>query len=874
MDILHKNLTCRCPAIERRKTASPVKGKKKKGLITRIKSLSAFEWTMVGTGVAIIVMAIILLSSLSAKKTVSDQMEEVYGVGQNLAGIGIAGESGLLAMADAKGRAIMIRETVSENETGTTDTEDENALIPVKVTFTSLEKDLKVKFINSETDRLITDVIFEVVLIDANGKETVLRDEDLDGIIYEKDIAAGDYEVRLTDVEGYEFVIYDSTVTVKKQIVYQQIDVTQEIKSESEVNVAQEDTAVNNVQAEEDAVEEPKIQDTVTYVDSTRTPVDGTDSQFTQIDKSAIAEPSYASRNVVEVSNEVFAARVGAEPGTTMAALIRTMLRTSENSVDNGENTENSETPTPTPKEEETPTPTPTSEANESETPTPTPTSGPSASPTASPTPSPTPTPTATPTISPSTVTGVTLEAESLTIVVGMTGEIRPTAKMADNSTVTTLSSFTYQSADEKVATVSSEGRVNAVATGTVEITVSYKDSSGNVQKAVCRVTVKQATIEDISLNKSSLSLAKDSTETLTATAKMSDGADSVTDGAKFSWSSSNTSVATVDKGVVTAVGTGTATITASFTDLEGTTRKAVCEVTVVNNASGDTSTRLYDKSGNQVYIKNSEGQYLEAVYADYYTASAFYIKTTTYNYTGWQTIEGNVYYFDQNGNKVTGDQIIQGVKYHFTDDGILAMDNNGIKGIDVSKWNGNIDWTAVKNSGINFVIIRCGYRGSSTGVLVEDSMFRSNIQGAKAVGLKVGIYFFTQAISEAEAVEEASMVLSLISGYGVNYPIFIDTERANGRADGLDRATRTAVCRAFCETIRNGGYTAGVYASKAWFNDNLNYSSLSGYKIWLAQYASEPSFGNRYDMWQYSEKGSVSGISGKVDMNISYMGY
>ena len=201
-------------------------------------------------------------------------------------------------------------------------------------------------------------------------------------------------------------------------------------------------------------------------------------------------------------------------------------------------------------------------------------------------------------------------------------------------------------------------------------------------------------------------------------------------------------------------------------------------------------------------------------------------------------------------------------------------MDKNGKIGIDVSKWNGNIDWNAVKNSGVSFVIIRCGYRGSSSGVLVEDPKFKANIAGANAAGLKVGVYFFTQAVNEVEAVEEASMVLSLIKGKGVSYPVFIDTERAGGRADSIDKATRTAVCKAFCETIKSGGYTPGVYASKSWYNDNLSYGTLSGYRIWLAQYASAPSFSNRYDMWQHTEKGTVSGISGKVDMNISYLGY
>ena len=155
--------------------------------------------------------------------------------------------------------------------------------------------------------------------------------------------------------------------------------------------------------------------------------------------------------------------------------------------------------------------------------------------------------------------------------------------------------------------------------------------------------------------------------------------------------------------------------------------------------------------------------------------------------------------------------------------------------------------------------------------------MFKSYVSGARAAGLKVGVYFFTQAINEVEAVEEASMTLSLIQGAGVGYPVFIDTERTsgrNGRADGLSKAQRTAVCKAFCETIKSGGFTPGIYASKAWYNDDLNYSELSSYRIWLAQYASTPSFSGHYDMWQYSAKGSVAGINGKVDMNMSYLGY
>ena len=154
--------------------------------------------------------------------------------------------------------------------------------------------------------------------------------------------------------------------------------------------------------------------------------------------------------------------------------------------------------------------------------------------------------------------------------------------------------------------------------------------------------------------------------------------------------------------------------------------------------------------------------------------------------------------------------------------------------------------------------------------------MYRSNIQGALNAGLKVGIYFFTQAVNEVEAVEEASMVLGLIKGYNISYPVFLDVESSNGgRGDSINTATRTAVCKAFCQTIQNSGYKAGIYANKTWLNSYIDAPGLTGYKIWLAQYAAAPSYTRtKYDMWQYSSKGRVSGLSGDVDMNISYMGY
>lgn len=194
-------------------------------------------------------------------------------------------------------------------------------------------------------------------------------------------------------------------------------------------------------------------------------------------------------------------------------------------------------------------------------------------------------------------------------------------------------------------------------------------------------------------------------------------------------------------------------------------------------------------------------------------------------------------------------------------------------QGIDVSKWQGDIDWDKVKGAGIEFAIIRAGYRGSVTGSLVEDPYFVTNMKGASASGVPVGVYFFTQAVNEVEAVEEASAVLQLVKEYKLEYPIFIDTEGAggNGRADGLDVDTRTLVCEAFCRTIENAGYEAGVYGSRNWYNNRLYADKLDKYFIWLAEYRSIPLYQGYYQMWQYTSKGKVNGIEGNVDLDIYY---
>ena len=200
--------------------------------------------------------------------------------------------------------------------------------------------------------------------------------------------------------------------------------------------------------------------------------------------------------------------------------------------------------------------------------------------------------------------------------------------------------------------------------------------------------------------------------------------------------------------------------------------------------------------------------------------------------------------------------------------------DGNARKGIDVSKWNKEIDWEAVKEDGVEFAIIRCGYRGSSSGALIIDPLYEDNIKGAIAAGIPVGVYFFTQAVTELEAIEEASMVISLIRQYDVDYPVFLDSESAGGkgRADDLSSEDRTKYHQAFMQTIASAGYQTGIYASTNWLNKRVDMNKLSNYNTWLAQYADVPTYDGYYHMWQYTSKGTINGISTNVDLNLCYM--
>lgn len=199
------------------------------------------------------------------------------------------------------------------------------------------------------------------------------------------------------------------------------------------------------------------------------------------------------------------------------------------------------------------------------------------------------------------------------------------------------------------------------------------------------------------------------------------------------------------------------------------------------------------------------------------------------------------------------------------------------VNGIDVSSHNGSIDWGAVKASGIDYAIIRAGYRTMQSGTLGEDTNFRANIQGALNAKLKVGVYIFSQATNQNEAVEEANYILGKIAGYNISLPVVIDFEYGpnnTGRlADAnLDIDTATAVCAAFCNTVKSAGYTPMIYANKYMLESRVRGDVLGQhYKIWLANYTTQTSYTGEYYVWQYSSAGAVGGVAGRVDCNFFY---
>lgn len=1031
----------------RRKQANPI--------VEFWNSLHTMDKVVGFTGIFVCIFAIITFSILANAKATDKQVQAFASVGENLSQINVTDDSVFLAVADAHKAKQEAADVTDIDESEEYNEKEDNSDVQVGLNMTSVEKDLKIKFVNRKTGKLVPLVNFQVE-IKGPDKTYTKDDDDKDGIIYLTGITPGKYTVRITgpeNVEGYSLPSDAQEVTVKDHIEYKKIDVADEVKKESEVNAAKEDTQVKTQT-------ESVLQDTVEWVESTKIPVGGSgnDGAYVEVKKADVPDPSASAslvfdkfygvksqkpwvlfetvqtqgqesentdkstktENSTNPSDPIAVTGISISPNSASGKVDESVsfsVKISPEGADNQEvswsssnnsvaTVENgtvkfvgvgSATISVVSKDNDTIKATADVTVSAEEKPVDKPvesvsisgetnvTVGSSITLSANVSPDDakydgvtwSSSDSSIATVAGGTVTGV--KAGEVTITAeagGKSGTQKITVKDAEvvlnsiaikgeasgkKGATIQLSitpnpanadaSVTWKSSNEGVATIDANGKVTCKAAGDTTITATSKKDTGKTATLAFKVTedvTKKFDMKDVSVTagqfknledyctiqgSSSRSFSIENTKfatvdgngrikairagetKITVTVKFQDGTTQtqtkkltvtaasvkgitldktkvtlkVGDSIKLNptidttgytgclWYTSDKNIVSLEEhgnGTIKALKPGKVTITAKAS--EDTSKTATCEITVTGeDPKNDTKTPLKDKSGKQLYVKTADGKYVLAVVADYYKYNVFYRENENveYKYTGWQTIDGKRYYFDKNGNKVTGDQVIQGVKYSFGSDGALSS-GSGVLGIDVSKHNGNINWTEVKNSGVSFVIIRCGYRGSSTGALIEDPKFKANVQGATAAGLKVGIYFFTQAVNQIEAVEEASMTVSLIKNYKISYPVFLDVEASGGRADGLDTGTRTQIVNAYCQTIQNSGYTAGVYANKTWLNSKLNVGSLGGYKIWLAQYAAAPTYNGRYDMWQYSSTGKIGGISGNTDLNISYLGY
>ena len=210
---------------------------------------------------------------------------------------------------------------------------------------------------------------------------------------------------------------------------------------------------------------------------------------------------------------------------------------------------------------------------------------------------------------------------------------------------------------------------------------------------------------------------------------------------------------------------------------------------------------------------------------------------------------------------------------FAFREDYLTCLTAPSVLGIDVSEWQTDIDWGKVKAAGIEFVMIRVGWRGSEKGLLTEDVSARNHYAGASAAGLKIGAYFFSQAITPEEAVEEADFLLNIVKDWQLSMPAVYDWEyiSADSRTGNMDADTLTACSKAFCDRVAAAGYEPMVYFNTSQSLTLLHLGELTDYKFWLAQYRTGLLYPYRVDMWQYTETGSVPGIQGNVDINLYF---
>ena len=775
---------------KRRHVSRTAKRKQKQGGVT----LSPTEKGLITAGCVVAILAVALSGILVEARQIGNAVRSFQQVGTGMEGIAMIGEEGVVAVAQAKYDAQ--RKEELEKAKKEAEELEEKDIIKVDMTAQTIKGDLKIKFLDSETGHLIEGVPFAAKITDPSGSEKRHIDDDKNGIIYLEGIPAGTYTVEEDEIEGKKYKKYrvnkaKHAVAVSDVLAYEAVDVSDEVKDQSEVNAAAEDNMAAN-----DTPEEATLVNTVELVESTKTLISGGDS-YKEIPKSMIRDP-YQTASVRQ--------------GTSFVRLSR-----------RNENTEDGTQNTPAEK----------------------------------------------------IALQVEIRNAPASLNVGESAQLAFACGPAEG-----VSELVWSTPGDYVV-VSTDGRVTAVKGGGVsQITLTAK--SADPERYIEASHTVSIEVKEVQAASGAVALTFPDGNREVQTGY--EGQIKVTwtgDAGGVSWQVAPEGIISVNMdGSFKALKAGTATVTA--TSLKDSSATAVCNITVTEApAQVNDNAELKDADGNQVYVKAGE-EYRRAVNTDYRSEGPFYVmthSTEVYRYTGFQTINGKTYYYDKTSNLVRGEQVIGGITYKFDDEGVLQQGSGGARGIDVSQYNGAIDWAQVKASGVEFAIIRLGYRGWGSGVLVEDSRFRQNIQGAAANGIRVGVYFVTQAVNDVEAVEEASMVLGIIRNYGISYPVFLDVETSGGkgagRADGISVATRTAVCNAFCRTISNSGYRAGVYANKTWLDKYIDTPQIAGYNIWMAQYYTEPTYRRtKFDMWQYTSSGNVPGIAGRVDLNICYTAY
>ena len=197
--------------------------------------------------------------------------------------------------------------------------------------------------------------------------------------------------------------------------------------------------------------------------------------------------------------------------------------------------------------------------------------------------------------------------------------------------------------------------------------------------------------------------------------------------------------------------------------------------------------------------------------------------------------------------------------------------------GVDISKYQGQVDFYQLKDAGIDYVMLRVGARGYSSGKIIMDEYFTDNIKRATEAGLDIGVYFYSQAMTEAEAIEEANVVIQSLAGYTLQYPVAFDmeyVENDTARVEALSRADKTKITKAFLDTIQGAGYRAMIYGNKEWLIKRIDLSQLKDYEVWLSQQKDVPDYPYKFSMWQYTTSAEIHGIDGYANLNICFIDY